>query len=71
MNAELEFAVFCIENLATKLQKNGTEVYDALTVKSDILYRYIIPNYEMLHTQDKEYILNDILEVMREEGVLA
>lgn len=30
---------------------------------------YIIPEYEMLHTQGKEYIVNDILETMKERGV--
>ena len=32
---ELEFAVFCIENIAEKLGKSGDEVYKMLTEKSD------------------------------------
>lgn len=66
---ELEFAIFCVENIAAKLGVNPENVYNALTVKSDILNEYIIPEYEILHTQDKEYIVNDIIEVMRERGV--
>ena len=66
---ELEFSIFCIENLARKLDRSPEVVYDALTEKSDILYRYIIPEYEVLHTQSKEYILSDILDVMGEEGI--
>lgn len=66
---ELEFSIFCIENLAAKLNRSPERVYTALTQQSDILYRYIIPEYEMLHTQSKEYILSDILEVMQEEGI--
>ena len=62
---ELEFAVFCIENLAV----DAIDVYKALTKKSDILYQYIIPEYEVLHTQSKEYIMDDILDVMEERGV--
>ena len=50
--------------------KDGKEIYIALTEKSNILKEYIIPEYEILHTQGKEYIVNDILEVMREEGVI-
>lgn len=46
------------------------KVYDALTEKSDILNDYIIPEYEILHTQGKEYIVDDIIEVMKERGVL-
>ena len=67
---ELEFAIFCIENIAAKLGVSAEKVYDALTEKSDILNDYIIPEYEILHTQGKEYILDDIIEVMKERGVL-
>lgn len=67
---ELEFAIFCIENIAAKLCVSAEKVYDALTEKSDILNDYIIPEYEILHTQGKEYIVDDIIEVMKERGVL-
>ena len=40
-----------------------------LTEKSDILKGYIVPEYEILHTQSKEYIVNDIIELMKEKGV--
>lgn len=68
-DSELEFAIFCIENLAIKLDVTAERVYEALAVKSDILNDYIVANYEVLHTQGKEYILADILETMRERGV--
>ena len=67
---ELEFAIFCIENIAAKLGVSAEKVYDAMTEKSDILNDYIIPEYEILHTQGKEYIVDDIIEVMKERGVL-
>ena len=67
---ELEFAIFCIENIAANLGVNAEKVYTALTEKSSILNDYIIPEYEILHTQSKEYIVSDILEVMKERGVL-
>ena len=66
---ELEFAIFCIENIAAKLGVSAEKVYDALTEKSDILNDYIIPEYEILHTQGKEYIVDDIIDVMHERGV--
>ena len=68
---ELSFAVFCIENLAARLNMDPAKVYLLLTEKTDILYDYIVPCYESLHTQDREYILDDIEGVMREKGVLA
>lgn len=65
---ELEFAVFCIENLSLRLGVDGKCVYDALAGESNILNGYIVPEYEMLHTQDRDYIVDDILELMRERG---
>lgn len=66
---ELEFVVFCIENIAASLGVPTEKVYLALTEKSDILSSYIVPEYETLHTQSKEYIVRDILDVMKERGV--
>ena len=66
---ELEFAVFCIENVAARLGVNAEKVYRAFTEKSNILHGYIVPEYEVLHTQGKEYIVDDLLDVMNESGV--
>ena len=68
---ELEFAVFCVENVAAKLGVSADKVYKAFTEKSNILNGYIVPEYEVLHTQSKEYIVNDIIELMQERGVSA
>lgn len=65
----LEFAIFCVENLAARLNVDPARVYRALTVDSDLLDSYIIPCCDALHTQGKEYILDDIQEVMRARGV--
>lgn len=66
---ELEFAVFCIENVAAKLGVNAELVYYAFTQKSNILNGYIVPEYEVLHTQSKDYIVDDLLDLMKERGV--
>ena len=66
---ELEFAVFCIENVAARLGVDAERVYQAFTEKSDILNDYIVPEYEVLHTQSREYIVDDLLDVMKEKGV--
>ena len=65
----LGFAVFCIENVAARLGKPSDMVYRALAGNGDILNQYIVPCYESLHTQGRDYIVNDILEVMQERGV--
>ena len=67
---ELEFAVFCIENVAKELGVNADLPREkAFTGESNILNGYIIPEYDILHTQSREYILRDILDVMKERGV--
>ena len=74
---ELEFAVFCIENVAAKLVRDGvsdmhcmSDAYLAEELEQgDILNGYIVPEYEVLHTQSREYIVDDLLDVMKERGV--
>ena len=66
---ELEFAIFCIENIAVRLNISAEKVYSALTEKSNILSDYIVPEYGILHTQSKDYIVDDIIELMNEKGV--
>lgn len=66
---ELEFAVFCIENVAAKLGVGAERVYRAFTEKGDILHGYIVPEYETLHTQSREYIVDELLDVMNERGI--
>ena len=66
---ELEFAVYCIENIAMALGKSSGDVYRALSGNNGILQQYIVPSYDVLHTQGKDYIVNDIIEVMSERGV--
>ena len=66
---ELEFAIFCIENIASRLHVDAQKVYVALSEQTNILKDYIIPEYEVLHTQSKDYIVDDTIDVMHERGV--
>ena len=66
---ELKFTVFCIENLAERLNITGDNVYKLLAEKTNILDNYIIPHYDTLHTQGKEYIVNELIEVLQERGI--
>jgi len=66
---ELEFGIFCIESVANALNITGNKVFDMLNKQSDIFSKYIIPNYNTLHTQSKEYIIEDIVSLMRERGL--
>ena len=66
---ELEFAIFCIENIAARLGKSAEDIYTLLTEGSNLLNGYVVPNFEILHTQGKDYIVEDIISAMEEEGV--
>ena len=48
---------------------NAAQVYEKLANETVILNSYIIPEYEILHTQGKQYIVDDIIGLMRERGV--
>ncbi len=66
----IEYSVFCIENVAEKLGKTGSEVYNILN-RNNLLQSYIIPSYDALHTQSKHYIVNEIISVLRERNLIA
>lgn len=66
--SELEFTIFCIENVAQKLGVDGARVYKALA-KGDMLGGYIVPKYDVLHTQGKDYIVDELLDVMKRRGI--
>ena len=44
---ELEFAVFCIENVAVALGKTSGDVYRALFGDSGILHQYSMSSYDV------------------------
>lgn len=55
--------------LLQKLNVDATKVYACLDRTDRYFEEYIIPEYEVLHTQSKEYIVNDIIDIMKERGV--
>jgi streptomycin 6-kinase len=64
------FAVFCIEALADELHTTGDKVYKMLAEDSDILDTYIVPHYNVLHTQGREWIIDDLKGLMAKEGLI-
>ena len=70
LNADvLEFVIFVVENVAQKLEMSGAAVYHALSCDSDLLSTYVVPSHDVLHAQGKDYIVNDVVAVMRRKGV--
>lgn len=70
MNAnQIEFVTYCIGNLATRLNLSQCEVYNRLK-SSGILSNYIIPGFDVLHTFDKESLMDDLIGYMHEKKVV-
>lgn len=65
----LEFVTYCISKLSQALDLPQREIYTRLN-KSGILYGYIVPSYDVLHTFSSRYLIEDITDFMREKGVL-
>lgn len=66
----LEFVTYCISKLSQVLNLPQREVYRRLK-ESGILYDYIVPSYDVLHTFGSRYLMDDLTDYMREKGVLA
>lgn len=66
---QLDFATYCIGLLSSKLKMNQRDVYDKLK-SSGILNDYIVKAYDALHTFSSDYIADDLIEYMKEKGVL-
>ncbi|MDE6415780.1 MAG: DUF3791 domain-containing protein [Duncaniella sp.] len=65
----LEFVTYCISKLAQRLKLSQSDVYARLK-SSGILYDYIVPSYDVLHTFSSRYLMDDITDFMKEKGVL-
>jgi len=66
---ELDFVTYCIGSLSEELGIGQLSVYQKLK-DSGILYGYIVPCYDVLHTFSGKYIVNDLVDLMKEKGVL-
>jgi len=65
---ELDFVTYCIGLLSRATGVSQPEIYQLL-LKTDVLYGYIVPEYEVLHTFSGEYLKEELIEVLKERGV--
>ncbi len=63
----LEFVTYCIGKLSQTLSQQ--EIYRRLK-ESGILYGYIVPSYDVLHTFSSRYLMEYLTDYMKEKGVL-
>ena len=65
----LDFITFCVGSLADALHMSASQVYSALRL-SGVLNDYIVPCYDVLHTFGKDYLVEELTEVLKERGAL-
>lgn len=64
----LEFITFAIGSVAERLQKSPSEIYKIFK-QSNVIAGYLIPAYDVLHTFGRQYLVDDVLDFMKEKGV--
>lgn len=62
------YAVYIIHACADCWNTIPSKVYKAMK-ESGCLDEYLIPNYDVLHTQSTDYVVHDISEYLKNRGV--
>ena len=69
MRSEIfSFVIYMIHACANRWRKTTTQVYFALK-QSGCLNHYLIPNYDILHTQSTDFVVKDIEEYLSQKEV--
>ena len=66
----LNFLTYCVGILSDALQMSADHVYSLLR-SSGLLTDYLLPGYDVLHTFSKDYLVEDLIQCLREKGALA
>lgn len=60
---KLAFAASCVEGAARKLGVPYIEVYERMK-KVELIDNYILKHYDTLHTENREYLIEDVIECL-------
>lgn len=64
----MEFVVYMIHACANKWKLSPKQVYGKLQ-EAGCIDEYLVPNYDILHTQGSAYLVDDIRKYLRIRGV--
>ncbi len=64
------FVIYMIHACANRWKVSPARVYQALK-KSGCMDSYLVPFYDVLHTQSTEYVVDDIERYLKERQVVA
>lgn len=62
------FVIYMIHACADRWNTSPSRVYYALK-QSGCLDHYLVPNYDILHTQSTDYVVEDITEYLKNQEV--
>ena len=65
----LNFVIFCVGSVAENLKMSAKDIYRKMS-QGGIISDYIVPCYDVLHTFSREYIVEDLIDLMNKKGVL-
>lgn len=66
---ELNFTIYCVGVVAERLSKTEREVYEWFQ-RINLIDDYIVPCFDILHTFSKDYIIDDLLAVIKKKEVV-
>ncbi|MCQ2217392.1 MAG: DUF3791 domain-containing protein [Paludibacteraceae bacterium] len=66
---EMNFTIYCVGIVAESLGRDDSEIYRIMQ-KAKLIMGYIVPCFDVLHTFSKEYIIEDITNLMKKKGLL-
>ena len=64
----MEFVVYLIHACADRWQMTPKQVYQKLEA-TDCINEYLVPHYDILHTQGTGYLVDDIQKYLSVRGV--
>ena len=64
----MEFVDYMIHYCANKRHASPADVYKKLD-EAGCIMKYLVPHYEVLHTQSSEYVMNDIVLYLKGRGI--
>lgn len=66
---QLYFSIYCITALSRNLNMSPFDIYNLITERTKILDEYIIRYYDTLHSQGEDYIIGEIVNVLKSKGI--
>ena len=64
----MEFVTFSIGCVAERLHKSPAEIYKVFK-QANVIAGYLVPAYDVLHTFGRQYLVDDVLDFIKEKGV--